>query len=56
MVAQDLLDMLVCPKCLKPVKLKEDRQSLKCPECRRVYPIKDDIPIMLLDEATIDPA
>jgi uncharacterized protein YbaR (Trm112 family) len=28
---------------------------LKCPQCRRVYPIKDDIPVMLIDEATIEP-
>jgi uncharacterized protein len=28
---------------------------LKCPECHRVYPIKDDIPVMLIDEATIEP-
>ena len=29
--------------------------ALKCPQCRRVYPIKDDIPVMLIDEATIEP-
>jgi len=28
---------------------------VKCPECHRVYPIKDDIPVMLIDEATIEP-
>jgi len=28
---------------------------LRCPECHRVYPIKDDIPVMLIDEATIEP-
>ena len=56
MVSQELLDMLVCPACHKPLELKNNGQSLKCGECRRVYPIKDDIPVMLLDEATIDPA
>jgi hypothetical protein len=53
-ISKDLLDMLVCPECKKPVALNPDGQSLKCPLCRRVYPIQDDIPIMLLDVATID--
>jgi uncharacterized protein len=56
MVSQDLLDMLVCPVCKKPLTLKDDGQSLKCTECRRVYPIRDDIPILLVDEAVTDPA
>jgi len=55
MVSQELLDLLVCPLCKKPLELKNEGQSLKCTQCRRVYPIKDDIPIMLVDEATIDP-
>jgi uncharacterized protein len=56
MISQDLLDILVCPACKKALLLKDNGQSLKCTECRRVYPIKDDIPIMLVDEATIDPS
>jgi uncharacterized protein YbaR (Trm112 family) len=56
MISQDLLEMLVCPVCKKPVALKADGEGLKCGECRRVYPIQDDIPIMLVDAATIDPA
>jgi len=56
MISEDLLDILVCPVCKKPVVLTENRKSLKCSECRRVYPIRDDIPIMLVDAATIDPA
>jgi len=56
MISEDLLDILVCPVCKKPVVLKADGKSLKCGECRRVYPIQDDIPIMLVDAATIDPA
>ena len=56
MVSQELLDLLVCPLCKKPLELKNEGQSLKCIQCRRVYPITDDIPIMLVDEATIDPA
>ena len=56
MISQDLLDILVCPVCKKPVVLNANGGSLKCGECRRVYPIQDDIPIMLVDAATIDPA
>jgi len=56
MISQDLLDALVCPDCLKPVVLNADGKSLKCGVCRRVYPIQDDIPVMLLDAATIEPA
>jgi uncharacterized protein len=56
MISQDLLDMLVCPDCKQPVVLNANGTSLKCGVCRRVYPIQDDIPIMLLDVAKIDPA
>ena len=45
---------LACPHCKTPVTLAKDGASLKCATCRRVYPIKDDIPVMLIDEATID--
>jgi len=54
MISRDLLDLLVCPVCKKPVVLNPNGDSLKCGECRRVYPIQDDIPIMLVDAATID--
>jgi len=56
MIPQDLLDILVCPACKKPLVLKENGESLKCGHCRRVYPIQDDIPILLLDAATIEAA
>ena len=54
MVSQELLDLLVCPLCKKPLELKNEGQSLKCSQCRRVYPIKDDIPVMLIDEAKVE--
>jgi uncharacterized protein len=54
-VSQELLDILVCPECKAPVKLTADGKGLKCGQCRRVYPIQDDIPVMLVDEARIDP-
>lgn len=53
-VPQELLDILVCPLDKTPVKLTPDQQGLKCPKCRRVYPIRDDIPVMLVDEARIE--
>ena len=53
-VSQDLLDILVCPLCKVSVKLTPDGQGLKCGECRRVYPIRDDIPVMLVDEAKME--
>ncbi|HEV2729256.1 MAG TPA: Trm112 family protein [Terriglobales bacterium] len=56
MVSQDLLDMLVCPVCKRPLALKDEGQSLKCGECHRVYPIRDDIPILLVDEAVTEPS
>jgi len=56
MIPQDLLDILVCPACKKPLAITGNGESLKCAECRRVYPVRDDIPILLLDEAKIDAA
>lgn len=53
-VSQDLLDMLVCPVCKTPVTLVEDQSGLKCSTCQRIYPIRDDIPVMLIDEACIE--
>ncbi len=55
-VSKELLDILVCPVCKTPVRLTPDGQGLKCETCRRVYPIKDDIPVMLPDEARIEPS
>lgn len=51
-VDKELLDILACPKCKGPVKLSAARDGLVCEKCRIMYPIKDDIPVMLIDEAT----
>lgn len=53
---QELLEILVCPKCKAKVELKENGEALKCtnPQCRLVYPIRDDIPVMLIEEATVE--
>ena len=53
-LSKDLLEILVCPFCKSPVELKADGSGLKCVQCHRVYPIKDDIPVMLIDEAKIE--
>ncbi|HKS80029.1 MAG TPA: Trm112 family protein [Candidatus Acidoferrales bacterium] len=53
-VSQELLDILVCPLDKTPVKLTADKQGLKCPACKRVYPIREDIPVMLVDEARVE--
>jgi uncharacterized protein YbaR (Trm112 family) len=53
-ISQDLLEILACPACKARVELESDGSGLKCVECKRVYPIRDDIPVMLVDEATID--
>lgn len=53
-ISQELLEILVCPACKATVVLKEDGSGLKCVECKRVYPIRDDIPVMLVDEARIE--
>ena len=53
-VSKELLDILVCPECKTPVRLTPDGKGLKCATCRRVYPIRDDIPVMLLDEARVE--
>ena len=54
MIAKEILEILVCPVCKKPVVPSPAQDSLKCPQCRRVYPVRDDIPIMLVDEARVD--
>lgn len=54
-VDAELLEILACPLCKTPVRLVKNDTALKCDQCHRVYPIKDDIPVMLIDEATIEP-
>ena len=51
MLNQDLLDILACPKCKEPVVLNEKEDGLICKKCHLLYEIRDDIPVMLVDEA-----
>ena len=53
-ISQDLLEILACPACKAKVELKADGTGLKCVKCKRVYPIRDEIPVMLVDEATVE--
>jgi uncharacterized protein YbaR (Trm112 family) len=50
-IDEKLLEILACPKCKGDIRLKEDQSGLICDQCKLLYPIKDDIPIMLIDEA-----
>jgi hypothetical protein len=50
-ISKDLLDILCCPKCKGDIRLNEAKDGLICDACKLMYPIKDDIPIMLIDEA-----
>ena len=51
-ISEELLEILACPKCKGDVELARDKDALVCASCRLVYPIRDDIPVMLIDEAT----
>ncbi len=50
MISQDLLDVLACPVCKTPLKVTAP-DKLQCVSCRRLYPIRDGIPILLEEEA-----
>ena len=50
-ISKDLLDILACPKCKGDLHLNPTHHGPICEACRLMYPIKDDIPIMLIDEA-----
>jgi uncharacterized protein YbaR (Trm112 family) len=49
MIDKELLDILACPACRGDVELREDR--IVCRKCGKKYPVKDGIPVMLIDEA-----
>jgi len=55
-ISPELLEILRCPKCKSKVEIKPDQSGLKCTnqECALVYPIRDEIPVMLIEEATVE--
>ena len=50
-VKKELLDILACPKCKGDIHLNTEGNGLICDSCKLLYEIRDDIPIMLIDEA-----
>jgi uncharacterized protein len=50
-VNEELLEILVCPKCKGPLYLTKTKDGLVCEKCRLIFEIRDDIPVMLIDEA-----
>ncbi len=50
-ISQELLDILACPKCKGDIYLNDEKVGLICDRCKLMYEIRDDIPIMLIDEA-----
>ena len=51
-INSDLLEILACPKCKGPVRAEDGGTALTCDSCRLRYPVVDDIPVMLIDEAS----
>lgn len=54
-IRKELIEILACPACRGKIVHDDDKDTLNCSECRRIYPIRDDIPVMLVEEATIAP-
>ncbi|MBW1917281.1 MAG: Trm112 family protein [Deltaproteobacteria bacterium] len=50
-ISKELLEILACPQCKGEIHLNETGDGLICERCKLLYEIKDDIPIMLIDEA-----
>ena len=50
-ISKELLDILACPKCKGEIYLNQEGSGLICYQCKLLYEIKDDIPIMLIEEA-----
>ena len=54
MLTPDLLELLACPECKGKLALKPAGDGLKCEPCRRVYPIRDGIPVLLTEESVVE--
>ncbi len=52
-VSPALIELLVCPACHGEIEYKDRRNLIICTSCNRHYPVRDDIPVMLVEEATI---
>ena len=52
MLSQELLDLIRCPVCKGTLDYSEAKQALRCAACSRTYPIRDGIPVLLVDQST----
>jgi uncharacterized protein YbaR (Trm112 family) len=52
MIPVDLLEILVCPACRQSLAVRENGSALQCEGCARTYPVRDGIPILLVDQAS----
>ncbi len=50
-ISKELLEILACPKCKGDIRLNETGDGLICEACKLLYEIRDDIPVMLIEEA-----
>lgn len=50
-IPEELLEILACPRCKQELVPVHDRDRLDCEQCRLSFPVRDDIPVMLIDEA-----
>ncbi|MCM8833373.1 MAG: Trm112 family protein [Candidatus Omnitrophica bacterium] len=50
-LSKELIEILACPKCKQSIEVSTDEKWIICKFCKLKYPIKDDIPVMLIDEA-----
>jgi uncharacterized protein YbaR (Trm112 family) len=50
-ISDDLLNILACPQCKGRLRVDEEKDQLVCDACALGYPVRDDIPVMLIDEA-----
>ena len=46
-----LLEILACPACKAPLRVDDEKSQLVCTQCGLAYPVRDDIPVLLVDEA-----
>jgi len=51
MIKKELLDVLACPKCKGDIRVSKDEKYIVCDSCKLLYEIKEEIPVMLVDEA-----
>ncbi|MGB2590484.1 MAG: Trm112 family protein [Candidatus Acidiferrum sp.] len=53
-IPKEWLEIVACPVCKTPVKFTPDNSGLKCETCHRIYPIRDEIPMLVLEEGVVE--